>query len=59
MRLSQALMDLGSVGSVVDTSLFYFHQHTVHVFVLIYVDDILVTSNSFSAISHLISKLTM
>jgi transposase InsO family protein len=57
MRLSQALMDLGFVGSVVDTSLFYFHHHMVTVFVLIYVDDILVTSTSFSAISHLIIKL--
>jgi hypothetical protein len=57
MRLSQALLDFGFVGSAVDTSLFMLHHNSVHVFVLVYVDDILVTSNSSSAITHLISKL--
>ena len=57
MQLAQALMDLGFVGSVIDTSLFYFHHRMVIVFVLIYVDDILVTNTSFSTISHLIAKL--
>jgi hypothetical protein len=57
MRLSQALLDLHFEGSVVDASLFYFHCSLVTMFVLIYVDDILVTSNSYSAISHLITQL--
>jgi len=57
MRLSQALLDLRFEGSVVDASLFYFHRSLVTMFVLIYVDDILVTSNSCSAISHLITQL--
>jgi hypothetical protein len=33
------------------------HHNSIHVFVLVYVDDILVTSNSSYAITHLISKL--
>jgi hypothetical protein len=57
MRLSQALLDLGFSSSAVDTSLFLFHQNSVHVFVLIYVDDILVSSNSPSAVSGLIEHL--
>jgi len=46
MRLSQALLELGFTSSAVDSSLFMFHLHSIHVFVLIYVDDILVCSNS-------------
>jgi hypothetical protein len=57
MSLSQALLDLGFSSSAVDTSLFLFHQNSVHDFVLIYVDDILVSSNSPSAISGLIKHL--
>ena len=57
MRLSQALLDFGFVRSVVDTSLSMLHHNLVHVFVLVYVDDILITSNSSSTITHLIYKL--
>jgi hypothetical protein len=57
MCLSQALLELGFSNSAVDTSLFMFHHNSVHIFVLIYVDDILVSSNSPSAISSLISRL--
>jgi hypothetical protein len=57
MRLSQALLDLGFESSVVDVSLFHFHCSSVTIIVLIYVDDILVTSNSCPAISHLICRL--
>ncbi|XP_059451010.1 uncharacterized mitochondrial protein AtMg00810-like [Corylus avellana] len=57
MRLSQALMELGFSGSLVDTSLFHFRHQLVCVFVVIYVHDILVTSNSSSVVSSLISKL--
>jgi hypothetical protein len=57
MRLSQALLDLHFEGSVVDASLFYFQRSLLTMFVLIYVDDILVTSNSCSAIFHLITQL--
>jgi hypothetical protein len=57
LRLSQALLELGITSSAVYTSLFMFHQHLVHVFVLIYVDDILVSSNSPSIVSGLIHHL--
>jgi hypothetical protein len=57
MRLSQALLDLGFSSSVVETSLFMFHHQSIHIFVLIYVDDILVSSNSPSAVSGLIAHL--
>jgi hypothetical protein len=57
MRLYQDLLDLEFSSSIVDTSLFLFHQNLIHVFVLIYVDDILVSSNSPSAVSGLIGHL--
>jgi hypothetical protein len=57
MRLSQALLELGFSNSIMDTSLFLFHQHSIHIFVLIYVDDILVSSNSPAVVSGLISHL--
>jgi hypothetical protein len=56
MRLAQALLELGFTGSMVDTSLFYYHSHNFSVLVLIYV-DIIITSNSSNAISALIEYL--
>lgn len=57
MQLSQTLLELGFSSSAVDTSLFLFHQQHVHVFALIYVDDILVSSNSPFVVSGLICHL--
>jgi hypothetical protein len=57
IRMSQALLDLGFESSIVNVSLFHFHCSSLTIFVLIYVDDILVTSNSCSIISHLITRL--
>ncbi|XP_042962618.1 uncharacterized mitochondrial protein AtMg00810-like [Carya illinoinensis] len=45
-------------GSTVDTSLFTFHLNDISVYVLIYVDDIIVASNSSSSIDHLITHLS-
>jgi len=56
-RLSQSLLDLGFTSSLVDTSLFTYHHKSVHIFVLIYVDDIIVTGTNFIAISDMISNL--
>jgi len=56
-RLSEALLDRGFVGSKVDTSLFLFHGSTVHIFLLVYVDNIIVTGNNLPAINTLISSL--
>jgi hypothetical protein len=55
-RLSQALLDIGFIGLSVDTSLFMFHCHLIHLFVLVYVDDIIVTGTHSSAISNLFNK---
>jgi hypothetical protein len=41
----------------VDYSLFTFHTSTIHLLLLIYVDDIIVTGNSASIITNLISCL--
>jgi hypothetical protein len=51
---SQALLEL---GFSVDISLFFFHIDSISIFVLVYVDDIIITSNNFVAISGLITCL--
>jgi hypothetical protein len=56
-RLSTTLLHLGFTESKVDYSLFTFHTSTIHLFLLIYVDDIIVTGNSAPAIAKLISCL--
>ena len=40
-----------------DTSLFIFHCHPIHLFVLVYVDDIIVTGTHSSTISTIFNKL--
>jgi histone deacetylase 1/2 len=45
-RLSTKLCDLGFKASKSDTSLFIYSKHGVTIFMLIYVDDIIVTSSS-------------
>ena len=57
LRLSQALLELGFTALTVDTSLFTYHHNNVCVFVLIYVDAIIVTSNAVTTIDSLISNL--
>lgn len=49
-RLSTTLLELGFYTSLVDSSLFLFHKDAIHLFVLIYVDDILVTGTHQSHI---------
>ena len=58
-RLSTALLSLGFVSSQVDPSLFTYHRDSNHAFLLVYVDDILVTSNVRSFIDELISNLQL
>jgi hypothetical protein len=58
-RLSTALLSLGFLSSQVDPSLFIYHQNSVHAFLLVYVDDILVTSNDQRFITSLISNLQL
>jgi hypothetical protein len=56
-RLSNFLLDIGFKGSLVDTSLFIYLHGSVQVYMLIYVDDILITDTHPSAISSLITQL--
>jgi hypothetical protein len=56
-RLSCKLLALGFYGSQSDTSLFIYKSTTHTMFVLIYVDDILITSSSSLAIRELLVNL--
>jgi histone deacetylase 1/2 len=56
-RLSSKLCNLGFTPSRADTSLFLYTKSGIILFVLIYVDDIIVTSSSDDAISVLLWSL--
>jgi hypothetical protein len=56
-RLSTKLISLGFHASKADTSLFYFNKGSVTVFVLVYVDDIIVVSSKSEATSGLLHEL--
>jgi hypothetical protein len=56
-KLANTLLGLGFIESKVDYSLFLLHKSHLHLFILIYVDDIIVTGNSIAAINHLIDCL--
>jgi hypothetical protein len=57
-RLSTRLIELGFHGSKADSSLFIFRSSTQVIYVLIYVDDIIITSSDICAISKLIQELS-
>ena len=57
-RLSSKLHDLDFSSSKADTSLFLYNKGGIIIFILIYVDDIIVTSSSDSAISALLHDLS-
>jgi hypothetical protein len=56
-RLSSKLQSLGFNSSKADTSLFYFNEENVNIFVLIYVDDIIVASSTHDAMASLLRQL--
>jgi hypothetical protein len=58
-RLSNFLLDLGFSASLVDTSLFIHTSGSIKIFLLIYVDDIIVISThyKYSFPHHLLSHL--
>jgi hypothetical protein len=56
-RLSDKLQSLGFSPSKADISLFYYSKGSVTIFLLIYVDDIIVASSSSSAVDHLLRNL--
>jgi len=57
MRLHQFLMVVGFSPSKTDTSLFVYQAHGVAAYLLVYVDDIIVTSSHPSFLESIISKL--
>jgi len=58
-RLSTKLLDLGFIGSKADTSLFTLHSPSAIIFILIYVDDIIITSSVPLAIDALLQQLKL
>jgi hypothetical protein len=56
-RLSDKLQSLGFSPSKADISLFYYSKGSVTIFLLVYVDDIIVASSSSSAVDHLLRNL--
>jgi hypothetical protein len=56
-RLSTKLVSLGFNSSRADTSLFFYNKGSTHIFVLIYVDDIIVASSSQQATNALLHDL--
>uniref|UniRef100_A0A2N9HLD4 Integrase catalytic domain-containing protein n=1 Tax=Fagus sylvatica TaxID=28930 RepID=A0A2N9HLD4_FAGSY len=51
------LLHLGFIASTADSSLFIYHQHNVIAYLLLYVDDIVLTSNSTPFLDGLILQL--
>jgi hypothetical protein len=56
-KLSSKLQELGFLASKADTSLFMYNKSGIVMFVLVYVDDIIVTSSSNKAIDSLLQDL--
>ena len=56
-RLTGKLLTLGFQASRVDSSLFTYHFSLVTMYVLIYVDDIIITGTQSHAIDHLLQQL--
>ena len=56
-KLKSTLISLGFKGSKCDSSLFIYSNHDVTVYMLVYVDDIIVTGTSSTFIKQLISNL--
>ena len=56
-RLSGKLLQLGFHASKADVSLFFFNKGGVKMYILIYVDDIIIMSSSSSATDRLLTQL--
>ena len=57
-RLSSKLLDFGFVSSKADTSLFIYNKSGITIYMLVYVDDIIVTSSSQDAVATLLKDLS-
>lgn len=56
LQISNALVDFGFVSSFVDTSLFTFYCEKVHIFVLIYIDYLLIRGLVLAFLKLLLSS---
>ena len=56
-RLSSKLIQLGFTASKADISLFIFNQDGIQIYILIYVDDIIILSSSTVATDNLLVQL--
>nr|GEU80487.1 hypothetical protein [Tanacetum cinerariifolium] len=56
-RLSKALFDLGCKGSKTDSSLFIFSRGDILLYILVYVDDIIIAGNNKGTIDNIICQL--
>ncbi|KAI3694503.1 hypothetical protein L1987_77469 [Smallanthus sonchifolius] len=57
-RLSQALLQLGFTGSKTDPSLFIYSANGTLLYMLVYVDDIILTGNNTTAIDRVVQCLS-
>ena len=57
-RFTSQLLHLGFEASMVDSSLFVFDSHQTIIYLLVYVDDIIITGNYSSQVSHLVITLS-
>jgi hypothetical protein len=57
LKLSTKLQSLGFIPSKADTSLFIFVDRNVTIYMLIYVDDIIINGSSHRAVNILLSQL--
>ncbi|XP_071675719.1 uncharacterized protein [Lolium perenne] len=57
-RLSHLLYQLGFTSSKADTSLFIFRRRGVHIFMLVYVDDIVIAGSSPGVVDVLVRSLS-
>jgi histone deacetylase 1/2 len=56
-RLSSRLQELGFIPSKADVSLFVYKHDSITIYMLVYVDDIIVVSSTAKAADHLLAKL--
>jgi hypothetical protein len=56
-KLSKKLCDMGFMGSKANTSLFYYNKNGISMFILVYIDDIIVASSTPEVVSALLPDL--
>ena len=57
LELNQFLIESGFTNSHVDTSIFILHSDDITIYLLVYVDDIIITGTNTNIIQHCIDLL--